>query len=327
MPIKVIFPRAALVISTLAGIGLITTAASAATESVPSAPTGVVAAEQYGDLTVAWDAVSGATSYEVLIRDVTAGQASFSVATWEPDPSSDTKADIDFSEFSAGDDYAFEVIAQNSSGNSQPSAQSTVIAVGTPYTLYQAAGDGAAFFGWQDQAGATSYQVVQFDNCSGDYSSPVQVGAQQQQITNPDGTTSTWVNITGLTDGECYTYEVNAYNSTDGNYAAAISEDILLEPVGAPAWNSATAAGDGSVQLVWSTATGATDYEIYMADQTTDSGDYSDVQSVTPTDGATQSAEVTGLTNGDTYSFYVIAENEWDGQASTGTQSLTPTAP
>lgn len=298
-----------------------------AAPSVPPAPTGVAAAESYGDLTVAWNAVTGATGYEVLIEDITSGQTAFSQASWTQDPASDTPlADIDFSDFSAGDEYAFEVVAQDSSGNSQPSAQATVIAVGIPYSVFQGAGDGSAFFGWQDQPGATSYQVVQFDNCNFDYSSPIQVTAQQQQITNSDGTTSTWVQLTGLTDGQCYDYLVDAYNSTDGNYVAAVSGDIQLQPLGTPAWNPATTAGDGSAQLVWSTVTGATDYEIYMANQTTDAGDYSDVQSVTPGSGATQSAQVTGLTNGDTYSFYIIADNDFDGQTATGTQSLTPTA-
>jgi hypothetical protein len=295
--------------------------------SALSAPTGVTAAESYGDLTVAWQPVSGATGYEVLIRDVTTGQATFSVATWTQDASSDTMADIDFSDFTAGDEYAFEVVAQDASGSSPPSAQATVIAVGFPNVLYWAAGDSAAFFGWRDPPGATSYHVVQFDNCASDYSSPVQVTAQQQQITDSDGTTSTWVDVTGLADGQCYTYEVDAYNSTDGDYADAISLDTLLMPIGTPSWNSATSTGDGSADLVWSTTTGATEYLVYMANQTTDPNDYSEAESVTPVTGATQSANVTGLTNGDTYSFYIIAEDDYSGQTSTGTQSLTPAAP
>jgi hypothetical protein len=289
------------------------------------APTGVTAAESDGDLTVGWQAVTGATGYEVLICDVTAGQTAFSVASWTQDPNSSTPlADIDFSDFTAGDEYAFEVVAQDASGSSPASAQATVIAVGFPNVLYSSAGDGAVFFGWQDPPGATSYQVVQFDNCTGDYSSPIQVTAQQQQITDPDGTTSTWVEVTGLTDGQCYDYEVDAYNSTDGDYVAAISLDQLLEPLATPTWNSATAAGDGSADLVWNTATGATEYVVYMANQTTDPGDYSEAESVTPVTGATQSADVTGLTNGDTYSFYIIAEDDFSGETSTGTQSLTP---
>jgi hypothetical protein len=286
----------------------------------------VVAAESYGDLTVAWKAVKSATSYEVLIKDISAGQTAFSVATWYQDPNTDTPlADIDTSDFTAGDEYAFEVIAQNSSGNSPASAQSTVTAVGNPWMEYQGAGDGAVFFGWEDQPGATSYQVVQYDNCTGDYSSPIQVTAKQQQTTDSDGYASTWVNVTGLTDGDCYDFIANAYNSTDGTYVAASTSDTFLEPVATPAWDSATA-GNGSAQLSWTSASGASEYDVYMADQTTDPGDYNEVQTVTPASGATQTADITGLTNGDTYSYYIVAGSDWYGETSTGTTSLTPSA-
>ena len=142
------------------------------------------------------------------------------------------------------------------SGNSPASAQSTVTAVGNPWMEYQGAGDGAVFFGWEDQPGATSYQVVQYDNCTGDYSSPIQVTAKQQQTTDSDGYASTWVNVTGLTDGDCYDFIANAYNSTDGTYVAASTSDTFLEPVATPAWDSATA-GNGSAQLSWTSASGA----------------------------------------------------------------------
>jgi hypothetical protein len=300
---------------------------AAATASAPGVPTGVYAKESIGDLEVGWDAVSGATGYEVLIRDVTTKQTAFSEATWTQDPlSSAPLAQIDFSDFTDGDEYAFEVVATDASGASTPSTQVTVIAVGDPFTQYAAAGDSAAFFGWQDPPGATSYQVTQYDNCDFDYSDPIAVTAKQVQVSDPDGTTSTWVTVDDLTDGECYDFVIASYNSTDGDYPAGQSLDTLLEPIGTPTWStsSPSSAGDGSAQLTWNSATGATEYQVYSSDQTKDENDYGLVGTVTPVAGATQSLTVPNLVNGDVYSFYVVAYDDNSGDSSTEPENLQP---
>jgi hypothetical protein len=292
--------------------------------AVPAAPTGVTAAESFGDLTVGWKAVKGATGYAVLIRDITTKQKVFSKASWQQDPTSSTPlADINFNDFTAGHKYAFEVEATNKSGHSKPSAQATVTAVGIPFILYAVAGNRVAFFGWQDAAGATSYRVVQYDNCEFDYSAPVKVTAKQLTIRDSDGTKSTWVDVTGLTDGRCYDYIVEAYNSTNGDYPAVSTVDTFLEPMGTFAWKTATA-GDRSAHLVWTSATGATEYQVYMANQTKHKNDYALVKTLRAVKGATQSLTVKGLVNGDTYSFYINAYDNYSGESATGVKSLTP---
>jgi hypothetical protein len=296
----------------------------AAPAAAPAAPTGVRAAESFGDLTVGWKAVKGATGYEVLIRDITTKQKAFSKASWQQDPTSSTPlADISFNDFSAGDKYAFEVVATNKSGHSKPSSQATVTAVGTPFILYSVAGNRVAFFGWQDAAGATSYRVVQYDNCEFDYSSPVKVTAKQLTIRDSDGTKSTWVDVTRLTNGRCYDYIVEAYNSANGNYPAASTIDTFLEPLGPVAWKTVTA-GNRSAHLVWTSAGGATEYQVYMANQTKHKNDYSLAKTVKPVKGATQSLIVKGLVNGDTYSFYINAYDDYSGQSSTAPKSVIP---
>lgn len=300
-------------------------AAPAATPKKPAAPTGVTAAESAGDLTVGWKAVSGATGYKVLIRNITTKQKSFTKATWYRDPaSSKPLADIDFTDFTYGDKYAFEVVATNAAGGSPASAQADVTAVGFPDMIYSVAGNGVVFFGWQDAPGATSYQVVQYDNCDDNYSAPVKVTAKQKQITGFDGTKSAWVNVTKLTNGKCYDYVVRAYNSSDGHYPAASSLDTLLEPIGTPKWKTGTAAGDASAHLKWSTTTGATEYLVYMANQTKHKDNYALAKTVTPAKGTTQSVTVSKLVNGDTYSFFIIAANDYSGLTSTSPRNLTP---
>ena len=314
----------ALALSSLPAAATAAPAAYSVGAKAPAAPTGVVAAESLGDLTVGWKAVSGATGYEVLIRNVTTKQKRFTKATWSQDPISSTPlADIDFGDFSAGDVYAFEVVATNAAGDSPASAPATVTAVGFPETLYSAAGNRAAVIGWQDPPGATSYRVLQYDNCDFDYSSAKTVTAKQFPIKGADGN-STWVYITGLANGRCYDFVVEAYNSRDGDYPAVSGEDNLLEPIGTPGWKAGTAAGNGSARLEWSTTNGASQYVVYMANQTKGKNNYSRVKTVRPGKGATQSLTVAKLVNGDKYSFYIVAENDYSGQSSTGVKNLTP---
>ena len=110
----------------------------------------------------------------------------------------------------------------------------------------------------------------------------------------------------------------------DGSGPVTSSGDVNVTPLGTPAWDSSTKAGNASVHLAWTTVVGATDYEVFDRD-VTQNGNFTDVQSVAPGTGSLQTADVTALTNGDNYQFYIEAAND-SGASATTLMALTPSA-
>lgn len=131
------------------------------------------------------------------------------------------------------------------------------------------------------------------------------------------------MDVTKLTNARCYDFVVSAYNSGNGNYAAASTPDTFLEPIGKPAWKSAKG-GNRSGNLVWSRATGATEYQIYMSNQTKHKNHYKLAKTIKAAKGATQSLTIKGLVNGDKYGFFIVAFDNHSGETGTGVKSLTP---
>lgn len=123
--------------------------------------------------------------------------------------------------------------------------------------------------------------------------------------TLPDGTTSSahsgWDYCTGL--GAI-------------NWDAFINTQASQTPPAAPT-NLTASAGNAQVSLSWTASTGATSYTVY--DSTTSGGPYTNIGSV-----SSNSANVTGLTNGTTYYFVVTASNSSGTSGNSNQASATP---
>lgn len=133
--------------------------------------------------------------------------------------------------------------------------------------------------------------------------------------------TTTSYLITGLS-GEQYDWSVGAVNAFGEARSATVAWFIPATTPDAPGTPSAVA-GNGSVNLTWSMSgvsnggSTITHYNVYNA-----STDVLDVSSTT------NSVTVTGLINGDSYSFYVMAVNAvGEGAASSASSSVTPKEP
>jgi len=192
-------------------------------------------------------------------------------------------------------------------GDSSPGVPSVPPA---PDNVTATAGNGEATIGWDNVAGATSYNIY-FDNTTGVTKT---TGNKLANRTSPSI-------VTALTNGTPYYFVVTAVNA---NGESVESSQVTATPTPAPAppapANVTAAAGHGEVTISWPAVTGATSYNIYF-DNTT---------GVTKATGtkvpdATSPKIVTGLTNGTPYFFVVTAVNANGESVESSQVTATPT--
>ena len=139
--------------------------------------------------------------------------------------------------------------------------------------------------------------------------------------------TGTTAMVTGLSNGQAYSFRVFATNSVGdslaSNTATATPSATLTKP-GAPTGLTATA-GDGQVELSWTAGDdGGSAITAYTVEQSIDAANT--FTSSTVTINGTE-ATVTGLTNGQNYIFRVSATNTQGTGPVSNNVPATPTAP
>jgi hypothetical protein len=277
--------------------------------SAPSAPTGVTATAGNGAVSIAWTAVNGATSYNVYYSatdNVTKATGTKVTGVTSPNI---------VAGLTNGTPYFFVVTAVNAVGESADSSEVTatpaLASPAAPTGVAATAGHGEATIGWDNVAGATSYNI---------YHSAT-TGVTKATGTKVTGVTSPSI-VTGLTNGTPRFFVVTAVNAAG---ESVISAEVTATPTAAPGPAApvgvAATAGSGQATIGWDNVTGATSYNIYY-DNTTG------VTKATGTKitGVTSPRIVTGLTNGTPYFFVVTAVNA-DGESVESSQvTATPTA-
>jgi len=183
----------------------------------PAAPTGLNATAGNAQVSLAWTASTGATSYHVK-RSTTNGGPYTQVAT--PTTPSDTDTGL-----TNGTTYYYVVSALNATGESANSAQAsaTPVAPATPPAaptgLQATAGNAQVSLVWTASSGATSYHVKRSTTSGGPYT----------QVAAPIATSDT---DTGLTNGTTYYYVVSALNAAG---ESANSSQASATPAGVAA--------------------------------------------------------------------------------------------
>jgi photosystem II stability/assembly factor-like uncharacterized protein/predicted RNA-binding protein with TRAM domain len=292
--------------------------------TVPSQPVEVAAVATPGTVTSPGSATvsfsppastggSPVTSYTVTAADQTDPAHGGQTATGGSSP-------ITVAGLSKGDSYTFTVSAANSAGSGPPSSPSTPVTMptipGTPEITGTVAGNGEV--------------TVSFLS-AGNGGSPVtsyQVNADDLTDTSNGGQTasgsSSPITVTGLNNGDSYSFTISACNAVGCSPTSPPADSVL--PATSPSAPTVTNVVAGNTQASVSFSAPAsnggspvTSYEVTADDQT------SPARGGQTATGQSSPITVTGLTDGDTYTFTVSATNSvGTGSASTPSNSIVP---
>ncbi len=229
----------------------------------PSAPTLTAADSQ---LTVTWNTVNGATSYEVWFNTVN----DTSTAAQFTGDSDNTDITCVITGLTNGTTYYIWVRAKNSAGTSgfSPVASgipaASIASPDTPGTPSLTAGNHLLIVTWTPVNGATSYEV--WFNTANDTSTAA-------QFTGDSDNTDTTCIITDLTNGTTYYVWIKAKNSLGTSGFSLPGSGNPTVPVALSAPTGLTAAGAlGCIQLSWnaSNGDGLQGYNIYRSTNVVD---------------------------------------------------------
>lgn len=228
----------------------------AATGTPPSAPTGLAATAGNAQVALSWNAVSGATSYNLKRSTTNGGPYSTTVAS--PTATSYTNTGL-----TNGTTYYYVVTAVGAGGESGNSSQVTAApSAGSPPVaptgLVATAGNAQVALTWTASTGATGYKVKRATVSGGPYT----------QVATP--TTNSYTN-TSLTNGTTYFYVVSATNANgesansnqDSATPAASGTTVTYQAESATLSNGAVVSGtnvggmhNSNATISWSSVSG-----------------------------------------------------------------------
>jgi uncharacterized repeat protein (TIGR02543 family) len=301
------------------GVGTSAASAPSATVTpagVPSAPTGVTATSGTGKVTVEWTApaANGAaiTSYTAQAYDPDGNAVSGATCTISaPSTSCDVSTNL-----AAGTAYTFKVTATNAAGTGSASTASSSAAINAapsaPRNVTGTASNGSVAVSWDapaDSRGSavTGYTVTAYTAGN--------IVAGTCTATAPTETCS----VTGLTNGEAYTFKVTATNGIGTSAQSTASSAVTPSTVPNAPTSVVASADDASASISFTPPTNnggssITGYVVTASDGTTASGTSSPIR-------------ITGLANETAYTFTVKATNaNGDSVASSASASATPKA-
>jgi len=290
-----------------------TKGASAVTFDVPSAPQNANAVPADGSLTVTWSAPSSDGGTPVTGYTLTLSPSG------GDSPATTTSTEHTFTGLTNDQSYTVSIVATNAAGDSQAATTggTPIPAPAAPAPASATPGNGTLDVTWTTPATAdghpvSSYQatVVRHDGVG----SPVTFTSNASDA----GGLVTEHLFTGLVNGKLYDVSVTATNDIGTGPAASTSGTPRTTAAAPTAVH--VVAGDAKATVSWTAPAdnGGAAITHYVVTATPGS------HTATTADGSTTHIDVTGLTNGVTYSFTVHAQNAAGNGANSAPVSATP---
>lgn len=276
----------------------------------PAIPTGLAATPGNAQVSLLWNAVSGATGY-TLFRSTVQGTQGAAVLSNANVTSFVNTGLIN------GTTYFYSVAALNANGSSNPSAQVSAKPAAPPVPpaptgLTATPGNAEVTLNWTAATGALSYNIYRSTTTNAQGDIPIMTGVNA--LTFKDA---------GLVNNTTYFYKVSAVNA-DG--PSAKSNEASAKPVLPPAPAAPTGfvatPGNAQVTLTWIAAPTATSYNVYRGTTPNGQGD------VPLAAGLTVLTYLdTTAVNGTTYFYKVAGVNPTGIGTRTAAVSAIPTPP
>jgi titin len=309
-----------------AGAGIYSSPTQAVTpSSTPGVPTAVAVSSGDQQATVAWSAPS--SSGGSPITDFTVAYSSNAGATWtvfNDGVSTSTRSTV--TGLSNGTSYVFKVAASNVSGSGGFSTPTTAVFIDptltSPTNVSGDAGDSSVFLSWSAPV-RTPPSIL-------DYLVQYSTDGGSTWITHVRPLSSApWASITGLTNQTPYVFKVAAVSSFGVGSYSEISAPVTPHGGVTAVQNLAAAPANQSVNLSWEypASDGGAAVSSYAIARSSNGG--STWVAVVTLTAPALAHTVTGLSNGTSYVFRVIADNGAGGTPSTvsATPGSTPSAP
>lgn len=276
--------------------------------TVPPVPTGITATAGDKKVTVTWNSVSGATSYNIYYAStpgVTKTTGAKIVNATSP---------YDVTGLTNGTSYYFVVTAVNAAGESDISAEKSAIPTsGTPLPsapkgTSATPGNNQVTISWTAVTDATSYNIYYAATAGVSKTTGIKVA----NAVSPHA-------VTGLTNGTTYYFVVTAVNAAGESVESSENSAVpsaVPQPPASPNGVSASG-GAGKVTMQWNTKLTATSYIIYYSESSSTttaellaSGTKITVAALSADpQPETQTHDVTGLKAGTSYALVVTAKN------------------
>ena len=219
--------------------------------------------------------------------------------------------------------YIFQVRAVNAAGlgaasdESEPARPTGRPPAPTGFNV--TAGPGKVDLAWAnpDDANINKYQYRQSTDGGGSWS-------PDWNDIDGSGASTTSYEVTGLTAGTPYTFQVRAVNAVGpGAWAEAVPVTPAAATAPAAPTDFSATSGDESAILSW-TAAANNGAPITKYQYQQDGGAWNDIDNSAPGGANAVSFTVTGLTNGATYAFKLRAENSLGAGAESAERIATP---